>query len=82
MRKYVDGQDKVLMKVNCNKCGRPLRVENGYLREFCFSGEAVFGYFSRRDGVAQHFDLCEDCYDQWTAQFALPPEESEASELL
>ena len=35
MRKYVDGQDKVLMKVVCNKCGRSLKVENGYLREFC-----------------------------------------------
>ena len=33
MRKYVDGQDKVLMKVVCNKCGRPLKVENGYLTD-------------------------------------------------
>lgn len=82
MRRYVDGQDKRLMKVVCNKCGKTLRVEGGYLKEFCFAADAVFGYFSRKDGTAHHFDLCEDCYDEWTAQFQLPVEETENLELL
>ena len=81
MRRYGDGK-RMLEKVVCNKCGRTLRVENGLLKEFCFSGDAAFGYFSRKDGVAQHFDLCEDCYDEWTAQFAVPAEETEELELL
>lgn len=81
MRRY-EGQDKKLMKAICNKCGRELKVENGYLKEFCFSADARFGYFSRKDQTAQHFDLCEDCYDEWTAQFAVPPEETDELELL
>lgn len=82
MRKYVDGQDKKLIGVICNKCGRKLKVENGYLREFCFGADAAFGYFSRRDGVTQHFDLCEDCYDELTAQFTVAVEETEEQVIL
>lgn len=82
MRRYVDGQDKKLTEVVCNKCGRKLRVEDGYLKEFCFEADAVFGYFSRKDGMAHHFDLCEDCYDQLTAQFAVAAEETENLEIL
>ena len=82
MRKYVDGGDKQLMEVVCNKCGRSLKVENGYLREYCFSADTVFGYFSRKDGTVHHFDLCEECYDDMTAQFAVPVEETENPELL
>lgn len=82
MRRYGDGQERKLLKAVCNKCGRELRVEDGYLREFCFFGKAAFGYFSRKDGTVQRFDLCEDCYDQWTAQFAVPVEETEEMELL
>ena len=80
MRRYGDGQEKKLAEVVCNKCGRTLRVENGYLKEFCFAGEAVFGYFSRKDGVSQHFDLWEDCYEEMAAQFAVPAEEQEIQE--
>ncbi len=82
MRRYGDGQERELISVVCNKCGRELKVEKGYLREFCFAGDALFGYFSRKDGTAHHFDLCEDCYDEMTVQFALPVEETEKLELL
>ena len=82
MRKYVNGQDKKLMKVVCNKCGRQLKLENGYLKEYCFEADTVFGYFSRKDGASHHFDLCEDCYDEITAQFAVSVEEQEELELL
>lgn len=82
MRRYEDGQEKMLVEVVCNKCGRKLKVENGYLKEFCFAADTVFGYFSQKDGMAHHFDLCEDCYDDMTAQFAVAVEETERPELL
>ncbi len=82
MRKYGEGQDRKLIQVVCNKCGRELKLENGYLKEYCFSADTAFGYFSHKDGRRHHFDLCEDCYDDVTAQFALAVEEQEETELL
>lgn len=80
MRRY--GQDGKLMTVVCNQCGKTLRLEKGYLREFCFEGKAVFGYFSRKDGTAERFDLCEDCYEELTTRFSVPAEETEETELV
>lgn len=80
MRRY--GQDGKLMTVVCNKCGKTLKLENGHLREFCFEAEAFFGYFSRKDGTIQRFDLCEDCYENLTEQFSVPAEEAEETELV
>ena len=82
MRRYEKEQEKELVQVICNKCARSLKVEKGVLKEGCFHGEAIFGYFSRKDGEKQSFDLCEDCYDEMTEQFALPPREEDATELL
>lgn len=82
MRKYENGQSKKLVHAVCNKCGRVLKVENGCLKEGCFSAEAVFGYFSRKDGTSHRFDLCEDCYDEMISQFSVPVEEEEGAELL
>lgn len=82
MRKYEEGQDKKLTEVVCNRCGRKLKVENGYLREECVAVDKTFGYFSRRDGASMHFDLCEDCCDELMALFAVPAETVEETELL
>ncbi len=82
MRKYEEEQSGKLMQVVCNRCKRELKVENGYLKEGCFSTDFVFGYFSKKDGVRHRFDLCEECYDQLVADFPVPVEESEARELL
>lgn len=82
MRKYGEGQERKLIQVVCNKCGRALKVEDGYLKEYCFSADTVFGYFSRKDGMRHHFDLCEDCYDALTAGFAVDVEEAAETELL
>ncbi len=82
MRKYEDGQERKLIHAVCNRCGRSLKVEDGYLREGCFSAETVFGYFSRKDGTIHSFDLCEDCYDEIVAQFKVPVEERKSTELL
>ena len=82
LQKYRETEESKLEKVVCNKCGRSLKVENGRLKEGCFSATAAFGYFSRKDGSVHRFDLCEDCYDEMIAQFTVPVEEEEASELL
>ena len=82
LRKYRNAEERKLMQVVCNKCGREMKTENGDLREGCFSADAVFGYFSRKDGTVHHFDICEDCYDRMIAEFALPVEEETATELL
>lgn len=90
MREYQTEQDKIqeaggkgnLKRVRCNRCGKELKVEQGYLKEGCFHADTVFGYFSRKDGIRHRFDLCENCYDEWTAQFAVPVEINEETELL
>ncbi len=82
MRKYTIMEENCLVKVNCNKCGRELKVENGILKEGCFHGENVFGYFSSLDGMKHSFDLCEECYSKVIQEFVLPVEETEANELL
>ncbi len=82
MRRYEKEQEKKLTQVICNRCGRELKVENGYLKEGCFSADVAFGFFSRKDGTSHHFDLCEDCYDEMIRQFAVPVETTENVELL
>lgn len=82
MRKYQIGQEKKLTQVLCNQCGKELKVEDGYLKEGCFTADDVFGYFSRKDGSHHHFDLCEECYDKMVSRFAVPVEVDEETELL
>ncbi len=77
-----NGQDKAPVRVVCNRCGKELKLENGILKEGCFSADILFGYFSRRDGVRHRFDLCEDCYDEIISQFRVPVETAENTELL
>lgn len=82
MRKYQVGQERILTQVLCNQCGRELKVEDGYLKEGCFTADTVFGYFTKKDGNRHHFDLCEDCYDKMTARFKVPVQIDEETELL
>lgn len=72
----------VISRVICNQCGRELSVKHGMIREGVFHGETCFGYDSRKDGIRQTFDLCEDCYDQLCGKFLIPVEEEELTELL
>ncbi len=82
MRKYTKIEENQLLEVRCNQCGRILQVENGILKEGCFHGENIFGYFSTKDGSRHSFDLCETCYDAMISKFEIPVEESEANEYL
>lgn len=82
MRESENGLETKLRKVVCNQCGRALKVEGGILKEGCFSADYLFGYFSKKDGVRNRFDLCEECYEKIVSQFKIPVEETEETELL
>lgn len=79
MRKY---KNEKLQQVICNRCGREMNVENGILKEGCFTGKQLFDYFSNKDGEIHEFDLCEACYDEWIQSFKLPVALREETELL
>mgnify|MGYP000974792994 CR=1 FL=1 len=81
MRKYNNDDKMQLEEVICNKCGRLLKVENGIIKEGCFSADTVFGYFSEKDGNRHLFDLCEKCYDHMIQEFSVPICEIEEKEL-
>lgn len=82
MRRYNNDNEKKLIQVVCNQCKKELKIDNGYLKEGCFTADYSFGYFSRKDGTKHQFDLCEDCYDRLVAQFAVLVDSSQEKELL
>lgn len=79
MKKY---QNQMLTGVICNQCGREMTVEDGILKEGCFSADTVFGYFSGRDGENHKWDLCEECYNTLIQSFRIPATIQEETELL
>lgn len=82
MRIYSEIKEKELEAVICNRCKKELRVEKGILKEGCFRGKQRFGFFSEKDGQEHSFDLCENCYDELVADFLIPPEKKDITELL
>ena len=80
MRSY--DKYRKLEKIVCNKCGRSLKIDNGIPKEGVFQVVKAWEYFSEKDGQIDLFDLCEPCYDAWTAGFCVPPEVKENTELL
>ncbi len=80
MRVY--SEQKELMEVSCNCCGKRLLVENGFLKEECIHVEHDFGFFGTKDGLSHKLDLCEDCYGKMTEGFLIPPQEWERKEML
>ena len=71
-----------LEQVVCNQCGKRLKVEDGILKEGCFSAEYVFDYFSEKDGFIYSLDLCEECFDLWIKGFKEPAQITETREFL
>lgn len=71
MKKYSEITVKKMKieKVFCNCCGKELSRDTDYL-----SVEKQWGYHSNKDGVCQSFDLCEECVDRLTSEFAIPPQ--------
>lgn len=79
MKKY---NHKIMVKMWCNCCGKELIVENDIVKEGVFSADMCWGYFSKRDGECDSFDLCEECYENITGQFKLPVSVRDNTELL
>lgn len=80
MRKYRENTQ--LDAIWCNACGKKLIVSEGILREGAAMFDHNWDYFSEKDGEVHHFDLCEACYDEMTAQFCLPVEVEEQTEMI
>lgn len=75
MKRY--DEQKELQEVICNQCGKKLKVEKGILMEGILEVRQNFGYFSRKDGLTQEFDLCEECYDRLIDGFVIPVTQKE-----
>lgn len=75
-------EQKNLIQVICNNCGKQLLVEHGMLKDAAFEGKQTFGYFSKKDGQTHMFDLCEACYDKMTEKFQIPVSKKDETELL
>lgn len=82
MREYQKNEQGQILQIICNRCGRKLLVHRGLVKEECIGIVHSFGYFSKKDGIRHRFDLCEDCYDRWIAEFAIPVESTTDTELL
>ncbi|MCL2253953.1 MAG: hypothetical protein FWC09_05850 [Lachnospiraceae bacterium] len=82
MRIYENHDQEKIFTVICNKCKKVINVENNIIKEGLYEVEYQFGYFSHKDGEIHSFDLCEDCYDEITNSFLIPPEISKAVEVL
>lgn len=82
MRIYLDAKETELVSVICNGCKKELAVENGILKEEGIQIKHTFGYFSQKDGQAEEFDLCEECYNKITGKFRIPAEKKDVTELL
>lgn len=80
MRNYDDNNE--IKEVFCNKCRKELRVENGIIKEGCFEGNVVWGYFSSLDGKRHGFELCEECYHKMISEFAIPVTETDETEFV
>ena len=59
-------------KIICNKCGKEIVMEKGMYYQDVLSVEKRWGYFSEKDNEVHEFDICESCYDEWTATFLIP----------
>ena len=79
--RYYDENDEI-KEVFCNRCEKPLVVENGIIKEGCFNGNIVWGYFSTLDGRRHNFDLCEECYRKMINDFSIPITETDETEFV
>ena len=80
MRRYKSGSQ--LETVICNCCGKKLVVKDGSVREGMVSWNPVWDFFSERDGEVHHMDICEECYNNWIAQFCISVDIEETIELI
>ena len=66
----------------CNCCGKKLAVKGGIIREGVLTINHAWDFFSEKDGEIHHFDICEDCYDEFISGFRIPVDVEEQTEIL
>lgn len=71
MRKYhtVQKEEQELEAVVCDCCGKKIAAKNGIATEDFLHIRKEWGYFSRKDGDIDEFDICEDCFERWVQGF-------------
>lgn len=69
-------------RIICNCCGKEICVEPGNNMQDYIYIRKEWGYFSRKDGRLQEFNLCEDCFDDIVSHFQVPIAETEVTELI
>lgn len=79
MQKNIQGE---LQELICNKCGKKMKLHNGFPAEGVCPVTVRWEYFSEKDGEIHHFDLCEECYDNFVKGFAVPVEVTQNTELI
>lgn len=74
MRRYKIQKTEIkkLDGIICNCCGRTIPVINDIPQEDYVYIEKQWGYFSKKDGRKDAFDLCEACYDKIVSGFQNP----------
>lgn len=80
MRIYDEKQK--LKKIVCNGCGCEADVVNDVVKKDFLSVRKDWGYFSKRDGETDCWDLCEKCYDKFVSSFKIEIEVSDTTELM
>jgi len=68
--------------IYCNKCGRPICMEEAVEKSDYLRIEKNWGYFSNKDGNIEKINICEECYDDMVKSFQIPPTVEENTELL
>lgn len=69
-------ETEVIGDIYCNVCGRKLKTDNhGYYEDFVHV-EKHWGYTSGKDGTKESVDICEQCWDKFTADFAIKVKEN------
>lgn len=71
-----------LEEARCNACGQKIMHMKNIITGPALSFRAEWGYFSGKDGESHRFELCEKCYDMIVADFMIPVEITERTELL
>lgn len=61
----------------CNCCGKMLAQHEEYVKI-----EQRWGYFSKKDGILQKGNICEECFEHMAESFKVPLEEETMTELL
>lgn len=82
MKIYNPKNQTELVEIICNKCGKRIPVTKGVPQEDTLHVEKNWGYFSQNDGIKHTFDICEECYEEWVADFVEPILAEENLELL